>query len=100
MSVHVDANDVAQAVELASWVATMLAMLVMGLIVYFMVRPSRRRRERRNSEIGSEEAEQMLRLMERMEQRLGTLERIVSQDSPPRIRTIDTEDCDELRRIK
>ena len=83
MTIQVDAADFANAVEVASWVASMLAMLIMGLIVYFMVRPSRRARRRRDSEAEALQLEEMVELMERMERRLATLERSIRDEHEP-----------------
>ena len=81
MTIQVDAADVATAVEVAAWVASLVAMLVMGLIVYLMVRPSRRARRVRPSEDEALQLAEMVRLMERMEQRLEVLERAIG-DAP------------------
>ena len=78
MTIQVDATDVATAVEVAAWVASLVAMLVMGLIVYLMVRPSRRGSRRRQDDDEALQLEEMVRLMERMEQRLEVLERAIS----------------------
>jgi phage shock protein B len=86
MTIQVDAADFATAVEVASWVASMVAMLIMGLIVYFMVRPSRRSRQRRDSDAEALQLEEMVQLMERMERRLETLERAIRDEhEAPRI---------------
>ena len=78
MTVSVDAAELVTAIEVASWVATMAAMLVFALVVYLMVRPKRRRRE---AEPEFDRAE-MLRLMARMEQRLEVMERAVAARTP------------------
>ena len=82
MTIQVDAADFATAVEVASWVGSLLAMLVMGLIVYLMVRPSRRarRRQQLTTETDALQVEEMLRLVERMEQRLEVLERAIGDE--------------------
>jgi len=77
MTIQVNGHDIATAVEVASWTASMLAMLIMGLIVYLMVRPSRRARRQRRSDEDAVQMEEMLRLMERMESRLEVLERAI-----------------------
>ena len=79
MTVQIDGVDIASAIEVASIVGSIVAMLVIGLLVYLMVRPPRRRREaqpeRREEMV---EAEEMVRLMEVMERRLELLERAVA----------------------
>ena len=77
MTVNVD-PAVIEAIELATWVGTLLAMLVFGLIVYLMVRPKRRRPEPQRQEVEGFDAEETIRLMERMEHRLEILERAVA----------------------
>ena len=100
MTIRMDAEEVMTAIEVASWVGSMVAMLVIVLLVYLMVRPSRRRRERRPPEIDTIQAEEMLRLMERMEQRLDVLERVVSQDARDQDRISQVGKAPEYRRTK
>ena len=100
MTVSVDPAEMAHAIEVAAWVGTMVAMLVIGLLVYLMVRPSRRRRERRAAEIDAVQAEEMLRLMERMEQRLAVLERVVTQDARQQDRILEAGEARQYRRTK
>jgi flagellar biosynthesis/type III secretory pathway M-ring protein FliF/YscJ len=99
MTVSVNPAEVAHAIEVASWVGTMVAMLVIGLLVYLMVRPSRRRRERRAAE-DAVLAEEMLRLMERMEQRLTVLERVVTHDASQQDRILEAGEARQYRRTK
>ena len=100
MTVSVNPAEVAHAIEVASWVGTMVAMLVIGLLVYLMVRPSRRRRERRAAETDAVQAEEMLRLMERMEQRLTVLERVVTHDATHQDRLLEAGDARQDRRTR
>ena len=99
MTIRMDAAEVMTAIEVASWVGTMVAMLIIFLLVYLMVRPSRRRREREQA-LSASEAEEMLRLMARMEQRLEVLERLVVQDAngPDRIRELSNVEKPEQAR--
>ena len=99
MTVQVDAAEIVTAIEVAAWVGSMLALLVIGLIVYLMVRPSRRR-EATPPEADPVALEQMLRLMERMEQRLEVLERVMDQDANTRDRNLQAGERPELRRMK
>ena len=78
MTLRIDGVDVMTAIEVASIVGSIIAMLVIGLIVYLMVRPVRNRREAARPEPDRIEAEEMIRLMEVMERRLELLERAVS----------------------
>ena len=101
MTFRVDGVDVMQAIEIASVVGSIVAMLVLGLIVYLMVRPSRRRNQVRPPEEEPFDAGELLRLMDRMEQRLKVLERVVRDE--PRIEDtlLETgEQRPEMRRKK
>ncbi len=88
MTVSVHPADLVTAIEVASWVATIVAMLVFGLIVYLMVRPKRRRREAPATE--EFDRAEMLRLMARMEQRLEVMERAVAAGAPDEERILLT----------
>ena len=90
MTVSIDAAEVATAIEVASWVGSIVAMLVIGLLVYLMVRPSRRRRERRVPQPDALDVEEMLRLMARMEQRLEVLERLVAAEAKDKDRVLES----------
>ena len=101
MTIQMDASDVVTAIEVASWVASLLAMRVIGLLVWLMVRPSRRRRDRdQGSAIGAVEAEEMMRLMARVEQRLEVLERLVVQDARAEEHVLEAGEARETRRAK
>ena len=86
MTLSIDGTDIGQIVEVASLVGSIGAMLVVGLIVYLMVRPPRHVRERRKAEkrgdvateMDPNEAEQLWRLVDRMELRLEVLERALA----------------------
>ena len=70
-------SDLIEAVAVATWVGGLLATVVIGLIVYLAVRPVRRGAEPPPPrEVGLDG--EMLRLMERMEQRLAALEHAVA----------------------
>lgn len=103
MTIRMDAAEVMTAIEVASWVGSIVAMLVAGLIVYLMVRPKRRRRDARptpTEDVGFDSAE-MLRLMERMERRLETMERAVAARAPDEERILLTgAQGPEMRRRK
>ncbi len=86
MTVSIDGTQIGEIIEVASLVGSIVTMLVVGLLVYLMVRPPRHVRERRraekNGEIHSEldplEAEELWRIVERMESRLEVLERALA----------------------
>ena len=101
MTIRMDAAEVMTAIEIASWVGTIVAMLVAGLIVYLMVRPRRRRRDAGQTEDAGFDAAEMLRVMERMERRLETMERAVAARTPDEERILLTgAQGPEMRRRK
>jgi len=82
MTFSLTAGDVRDIVEIATIVGSIVAFLVSALVIYFVVRPSRRQR-RAQPETDALDREEMLALMDRMERRLATLERLVTQDAEP-----------------
>ena len=101
MTLSVDGVDVMQAIEIAAMVGSIVAMLVIGLIVYLMVRPTRRQPQVRPPEEDSFDAGELLRLMDRMEQRLEVLERAVGEETRLQDRQLETdEQRPEMRRKK
>src|SRR5690349_13064274 len=85
MTLEIDGIDVVAAAEIAGLVGGIIAMLVIGLLIYWLVRPPRHVREarRRPVELEQSEAEQLLGLIDRMESRLEVLERAIADDSAP-----------------
>lgn len=83
MTVSLSAGDVRDIVEVATVVGSIVAFLVSALVIYFVVRPSRRRRTAARPEADALDREEMLDLMDRMERRLETLERLVARDDEP-----------------
>ena len=87
MTIQLNGAEIGEALEIASIVGSIVAMLVVGLLVYLMVRPPRHVRQARRQARHAEPAElddvsaaELLRLMERMESRLEVLERAVGHD--------------------
>ncbi len=79
MTVSISPADVAGIVQVAATVFSILLMLVVGWLVYLMVRPSRRdRAARKVREADPAEAEQLWRIVDLMERRLEVLERALS----------------------
>jgi len=102
MTIRMDEGEVIAAM-IGSGIFTLAVIVTIGWLIYLMVRPSRRRRrerERQPAELTQSEAEQMLRLIERMDQRLEVLERVVALDGEPEERILETGEAPELRRIK
>lgn len=94
MTLSVDGNDIGQIIEIAATVGSIVAALVIGFIVYLMVRPSKAERARRKAlpPADPRESEEMWRVMDRMEGRLEVLERaLADQIERPRPRA-DEED--------
>ncbi len=95
MTLSIDGTDIGQAIELAIVVGTIVMMVIGAFLVWLMVRPPRHVREERRRrgaksearEIDAETAEEMVRLIERMEERLAVLERAVGDvnETPRRI---------------
>ena len=89
-SVQVNGDDIMMAVHVARIVGSIVTMLVIGLLVWWAVRPSRRARERDRDEapaVDAEDNEALWRVAERMEERLEVLERaLADQVERPRVR--------------
>lgn len=100
MTLQIDGVDVIGAIEIAAWIGSIVAMLIVGLVVYLMVRPPRRARQRQMREPDQVDVEEMLRLLERMEQRLEVLERAVETAAEPDRTLEDLGASPEARRVK
>ena len=79
MTLSINGSDIAQIVQVAASVFSILLMLVVGWFVYLMVRPSRKGRERPAREVDPAEAEEMWRIVDLMERRLSVLERALAE---------------------
>lgn len=77
MTLSVNGNDIAEIVQVAATVFSILLMIVCGWFVYLMVRPSRRVRDKAR-ETDPAEAEQLWRIVDLMERRLEALERALA----------------------
>ena len=92
MTVEVEALSQAVAIaEAVAWMIGVLVMLVAGLLLYLLVRPSRRARELPPQEDDAVTAGEMLRLMDRMESRLEVLERALADQDEGRAPRLATE---------
>ena len=82
MTFQVNGHDLGQAIEIAAFAGSAIAMLIAGLLVYLMVRPPRHVRMARKYGVKSEmdpiDAEELWRLVDRMEKRLEVLERALA----------------------
>lgn len=99
MTIQMDEADVIAAL-VGSGVVALVALLFVGWLFYLLVRPRRRRREKKEAAMTAAEVEQMLELIERMEQRLAVVERVVAQDGDRQERILEAGRDPELRRIK
>ena len=104
-SVQVDGDDIMAVVHVARIVGSIVTMLVIGLLLWWAVRPSRRARDRDRDEapaVDVEDNEALWRVAERMEERLEVLERaLADQVEQPRVRGARREEilapADEVR---
>ncbi len=80
MTVEIDGVDVLALAEIGVLIGGIVSTLVIGLLVYLLVRPPRHVREAPSqpSELQDSEAEALIGLMERMEARLEVLERALA----------------------
>ena len=99
MTIRMDEADVIAA-AIASGIVAFAAIVLIGWLIYLIVRPSRRDRKRRQSGFSPAEVQEMIALVERMEQRLEMLERIVAQDAGPTERILQAGETAEPRRLK
>ena len=83
MTISMSANDVMEAIEIATIVGGIVALLVGALVIYLLVRPPRRKSGAQRPEADTLDRAEMLALMDRMERRLETLERLVTRDEAP-----------------
>jgi phage shock protein B len=82
MTVSMSAGDVMQAIEIATIVGSVVAVVIGAWVIYLLVRSSRGKRDVAPP-ADSIDREEMLALMDRMERRLETLERLVATDEAP-----------------
>jgi hypothetical protein len=88
MTMQVNGHDIMAAIHVARIVGSIVTMLVVGLLIWWAVRPPRRVRDR-NEAIESDAAdnEALWRVVERMEERLEVLERaLADQVERPQVR--------------
>lgn len=101
MTLQVEGADIAAIIEVTAWVGSIVSMLVIGLLVYLMVRPPRRRPEAPVPEEEGIDARELIRLMERMERRMEVLERAVRAEARDDSRILKAgEPSPEARRTK
>ena len=89
MSIQVNGDDFMMAIHVVRTVGTIVSLVVMGLLIAWAIRPSRRNRDRRREAVESDAAdnEAMWRVVDRMEERLEVLERaLADQVDRPTVR--------------
>jgi hypothetical protein len=91
MTMHVDGNDIMAVIHVVRIVGSIVTMLVVGLLIWWAVRPSRRARDRSEAIEGdAADNEALWRIVDRMAERLEVLERALA-DQRPRVRRPDRE---------
>jgi len=88
VTLQVNGNDIMDVIHVVRIVGSIVSMLVIGLLIWWAVRPSRRVRDRRDAvENDAADNDAMWRIVDRMEERLEVLERaLADQVEPPRVR--------------
>ena len=87
MNIDINGTNIGELIEFVSWGVSIFAMLLVGLLVYLMVRPPRHVRRRRRDapppprELSADEGEELWALVDRMEARLAVLERAIGDES-------------------
>lgn len=98
MTFIVDGNDIGQVIEIALTVISIVGVVLGAFLVWVMVRPPKHVRARKRQrpqvrEADGIELEEMMRLLDRMDQRLAVLERAIgTEDEAPRRVTAERED--------
>ncbi|MGQ0660838.1 hypothetical protein [Sphingosinicella sp.] len=83
MTISMSANEVMEAIEIATIVGSIVALVIGAWVIYLLVRPPRHKRDAVQPEADALDREEMLASMDRMERRLETLERLVTHDDQP-----------------
>ena len=87
MNIDINGTNIGELIEFVSCGVSIFAMLLVGLLVYLMVRPPRHVRRRRRDapppprELSADEGEELWALVDRMEARLAVLERAIGDES-------------------
>jgi hypothetical protein len=87
-TVHVNGEDFMLAIHVVRIVGTIISVAVVGLLIAWAIRPSRRNRNGRETvENDSADNDAMWRVVDRMEERLEVLERALADEiERPRVR--------------
>jgi len=87
-TVHVNGDDFMLAIHVVRIVGTIISVAVVGLLIAWAIRPSRRNRDDREAaENDAADNDAMWRVVDRMEERLEVLERALADEiERPRVR--------------
>ena len=101
MTIRMSEAEVIQAIEGVAWAGSIIAILIVALLFYLLVRPPRHVRRRRKAERRGEvpvepvedglDAQALLRTMDRMEQRLEVLERLLAVEAREKDRLLQAD---------
>jgi hypothetical protein len=97
MTFSVNGNDIGQMIEIALTVISIVGLVIGAFLVWLMVRPPKHVRQQRQQpqvrETDALEFEEMVRMLDRMEERLAVLERAIGHDDEaPRLMRAGEED--------
>ena len=90
MTVSMNADQVVESIQLAAGIGAFLGVVILGLLIWLMVRPKRNKNRQAPRPEADEQdmldMDEVLNVLERMEQRLRVVERtVIEQDEAPRI---------------
>lgn len=100
MTISLNGNDVSEAIEIAMAVGGLVSLLIVGLLIYLVVRPPRRRRVEVRPKADAIEIDEMLALIDRMERRLEVLERALPAEDRRPARILEMGEGPENGRMK
>ena len=100
MTISVNGNEISEAIEIAMTVGGLIGLLIVGLLVYLVVRPPRRRAVETRPEPDAVDVEEMLALIDRMERRLDVLERAVGAEDRQDNKLLEAGEGPETRRMQ
>ncbi len=100
MTIQMTEADVMAIAEGLAWAGSIVAVLIIALLVYLMVRPPRRRSLPVEPDAEAIDMRELVRLMDRMEQRLEVLERLVTDEKRDREQLLEADEGPQTRRTK
>ena len=100
MTISMSGNDVTEAIGIAMAVGGVIALLIVGLLIYLVVRPPRRARVQARPEPDAVDVEEMLALIDRMERRLAVLEHALADEAKDGKQLLEAGEGPEIGRMK